>query len=77
MNKLKCYFIWKKSVETCWIPFRILGRYFLYDDDPCPRLNNHEIRKIDFSFVSEHCATLRTEKMKAALFEGGSLGIDR
>ena len=51
--------------------------YFLYDDDPCPRLNNHEIRKIDFSFVSEHCATSRTEKMKAALFEGGSLGIDR
>ena len=35
------------------------------------KLKNSKNRNIDFLFVSKHCTTILTKKLKTALFEGG------
>ena len=39
------------------------------------KTKNRKSRKIDFSFLSEHCATFYIKKMKTALFEGRGEGL--
>ena len=67
ISKTKYRKIVKFSAKSVDIFFQTILRTL---NDYISKTENRKNRKIDFSFVSEHCAKFRTKK-ESALFEGG------